>query len=285
MEVYFQMRFSYCGRPDGTAPKPRQDITQKALPTPSIQESFELLERVTLPSLRDQTDPGFKLIILTSARIPPEFRDQLNWLCNHYLPGRHSIIYARPMIAGRAFRRHMQGVGGGDEPVVQTQLLEGDAFGHEFVKELKKHAIELFQSSGGLTLGARSAGGTFMSFASGYVAGRYRDKIVGLEHCSTIDVPFALSLVARPSGRFNPSLIHIEDLGAKYPHTTVITKKPHCLRVIEAQSPFDMIPASSTLLSQAKEQFGLLRGPHEVLMQEHDASDSKKTKMTAQAVI
>jgi len=256
MEVFFQMRFSYCGKPSGIAQKrtkKSQEINEE-----KILRKFELLERMTLPSLRDQEDPRLRLILLTSLRMPEDCKDHLTWLLNHYLPGRSSIIYARPMIAGRVFRGHMQGLSNGDDPVVQTQVVDGDAFGKSFVKTLREHAIENWSSVP--TSGKPSVtGGTFMSFNRGLNL-RLKDKTpAGLEVTTAPSVPFGLSLVARASGRYNPELINPAVLGKKLPHVSIRTKDVHCMRVANGEAAHVMSPVDEGILAQAQQEFGALQ--------------------------
>lgn len=261
MDVFFQMKFAYCGKPDGLLK--RRSKSPKPLNDAEILRQFDLLERITLPSLRDQTDPTFRLTLLCSARMPVEGREHLDWLLNHYLPGRSSVIFARPMVAGRVFRRQMQALGRGDEPVIQTQILEGEGFGRDFVRRLREHGIENWA---GLPAdsNARAAKGTFLSFRRGLRLGLRGREAVALEPVSAPAMPFALSLVARPSSRYNPLLINPEGLGHKFPHVAVMTQKLHCLRAVQGPEVADMRPPERRVVSQAAEDFALLRGGHRI---------------------
>ncbi|WP_158269894.1 glycosyltransferase [Litoreibacter ponti] len=228
-----------------------------------ILRQFDLLERITLPSLRDQSDPQFRLTLLCSARMPQEGREHLDWLLNHYLPGRSEAIFARPMIPGRVFRRQMQGLGRGDEPVIQTQICEGEGFGRNFVRRLREHGIESWAKLP-CDGGAKAAKGTFMSFRRGLRLGMRGKAFVGLEPVTSPDMPFALSLVARPSSRYNPMLINADGLGHRFPHVGVMTQTLHCLRARNLGQTDKMLPPERRILSQAGAEFRVLRGGHRI---------------------
>lgn len=255
MEVFFQMRFSYCGKPGGLVR--RRGTAPRGLTEAEVLRQFEVLERLTLPSLRDQDDPSFRLILLTSARMPQAGKDHLTWLLNHYLPGRSHVEYARPMIPGRVFRRYMQGIGHGEAPVVQTQVLEGDAFGRRFVQKLREHAIESWAAT-------PESGGTFMSFKRGLNLRLERRKPVGLEVTTAPVTPFGLSLVARPSGRYNPALINPDGLGVKLPHVSIRTRSLHCMRAVGADDVADLPPVEARILAEAQQEFSVLRAVHAI---------------------
>jgi hypothetical protein len=261
MEVFFQMRFSYCGKPDGLVS--RRDKTSNRLCETEILRQFELLERLTLPSLRDQDDPSFRLVLLTSARMPEDCKDHLTWLLNHYLPGRSDILYARPMVPGRVFRKYMQSLGHRSEPVVQTQVLDGDAFGRRFVQTLREHAIENWASEP-VSGSEATSRGTFMSFKRGFNLRMVRKKPVGLEAICTPSTPFGLSLVARSTGRYNPALVDRDALGVKLPHSSIRTRDIHCLRLVTGEAAEHMPPIEEGLLSEAQREFSVLRSAREI---------------------
>lgn len=52
------------------------------------------------------------------------------------------MICARPMIPGLVFRQRMHVLVGGDVPVIQTQVLNGDGLSSGFVQRLREHGIE-----------------------------------------------------------------------------------------------------------------------------------------------
>ncbi|WP_298256029.1 glycosyltransferase [uncultured Litoreibacter sp.] len=249
------MKFFYCGKPKGIVgnrvSKSREDCEE------NILKQFELLERVTLPSLRDQSDPQFRLVLLTSTRMPQECKDHLTWLLNHYLPGRSEVLFARPMVAGRVFRNYMQRLGDGPDTVIQTQVLEGDAFGVTFVKTLREHAIQSWSQIP--TEKGQRTGGTFMSFKRGLKLRLRENTPVGLEVTSTSNAPFGLSLVARRTGRYNPELINPDVLGVKLPHVSIRTRDIHCMRVVSGESARNMPPVDEDILIQARQEFGVLK--------------------------
>jgi len=262
MDVFFQMRFAYCGKPDGilTRKKPNAGAV---LDDTQILREFELLERVTLPSLAAQIDPSFQLLVLSSARMPEDGKEHLTWLLNHHLPGRARAIFARPMVPGRVFRRHMQGLGRGDVPVIQTQILKGDAFSPTFVQRLREHGIENWTANP-RSRAEKAASGTFMSFRRGWTLGMRHKSFTGLEQARAPIKPFALSLVARPSSRYTPMLINPDLLGVKFPHVSVMSEKIHCLRVLRGPKATDMPAVEKKLLTQAEADFGFLAQGHKI---------------------
>lgn len=262
MEVFFQMRFAYCGKPDGILTR-HKIKPAKVLDESQILRQFDLLERVTLPSLRDQIDPSFQLLVLTSTRMPKDCKEHLNWLLNHHLPGRAKAIFARPMVPGRVFRRHMQGLGRGDVPVIQTQVFNGDGFSPVFVQRLREHGIENW-TGGAQNSSKRGGSGTFLSFRRGWKLGMRHKSFTGLEQTSGPIKPFALSLIARPSSRYTPMLINPDLLGVKFPHVSIMSQKIHCLRVVRGDQEANLGPIEKRQLSQAEADFSFLRQGHKI---------------------
>ncbi|SFR48473.1 Putative rhamnosyl transferase [Litoreibacter janthinus] len=248
----------------------RASNSSRAFNEADILRQFDVLERLTLPSLRDQDDPSFRLVMLSSARMPDECKDHLTWLLNHYLPGRSEVLYSRPMVPGRVFRRYMQGLGRGDAPVIQTQVLDGEAFGKRFVQRLREHGIESW-ATGPTGEGRSATGGTFISFKRGLNLRIERKKLTALEPTTAPSVPFGLSLVARPSSRYNPTLINADGLGVKFPHVSIRSQGLHCLRAISGESAKVMPAIEQRILDQAINEFNILRAPHDIRVSEDRA--------------
>ena len=261
MEVFFQMRFSYCGKPTGLVN--RKARQSRKFNEDDVLQQFEMLERLTLPSLRDQKDPAFRLVLLSSDRMPDACKDHLTWLLNHYLPGRSQVLYARPLIPGRVFRHFMQQHARGQEPVIQTQVLDGDAFGERFVRTLREHAIENWSAEAQEDKRAASKG-TFMTFRRGLNLRMQGKKITGLEPTALRKTPFGLSLVARAVSRYNPALINPDGLGVKFPHVSIRTKRFNCLRIVTGKLAQQMPPIEEQVLAQAQQDFGVLRLAHDI---------------------
>lgn len=79
-QVFGYMRFSFLGRNDTKIGRGVEDTAERMriLYDPArMEERFHFLERITLPSLRAQTDPDFRLVIVSSPQMPDPFRERL----------------------------------------------------------------------------------------------------------------------------------------------------------------------------------------------------------------
>ncbi|TDT77658.1 putative rhamnosyltransferase [Litoreibacter halocynthiae] len=229
MKLVFETRFSFLGKSgwkSEVSEKPQLLFNAKRM-----LRRFELFEKITLPSLRDQTDKEFSLLLLCSKRMPDEYRQHLEWLCSRYLhQDQYEILVKRPRVAGKVFREHVTEVYKDERFIIQTVLDDDDAVCSDFVEICKREAELVAQ---------RSYDGEpshFLSFARGYSLLVENGRLEGLTMKHSPFVNLGLSLVAPPDSVKNPFLTSHLAIGARHPSTVVNTLRPFYLRTIHDQN-------------------------------------------------
>lgn len=79
-DIFGHMRFSYLGRSDARLTRSTDDLAQRIrlLYAPErMEERFHFFERLCAPSLRWQTDKGFRFVIFTSPEMPDCYKERL----------------------------------------------------------------------------------------------------------------------------------------------------------------------------------------------------------------
>lgn len=104
-----------------------------------LARRFTAFERLCLPSIRAQTDPGFSFIILTSPQMPRVFQDRLLDLCAPVPQIRVLVSDAdttvealRPALLAAAEKA--------GRPVIQFRVDDDDAFSRHHVARIRSHA-------------------------------------------------------------------------------------------------------------------------------------------------
>jgi len=127
-----------------------------------LEQRESLFERIALRSLADQTDPEFKLILLSSAAMPQPYKTRLTQLCADMLGERAHIIFEEPRRAAEAineYRHRTFGAKGGH--VIQSILDDDDGVATNFVTRIKAEA------RGALETFTQHQNYTFISHAKG----------------------------------------------------------------------------------------------------------------------
>ena len=81
MKIYGHCRFSYFGQSDtGREVLTLEDAQAKLWNAQRMAVRFHLFERITLPSIRHQTDPDFTFVVTTSNEMPDAYQARLDAL-------------------------------------------------------------------------------------------------------------------------------------------------------------------------------------------------------------
>jgi hypothetical protein len=101
-----------------------------------IEERFALFEHVTLPSIRNQTDPDFTLVVVTSSAIPEPYLQRLYNLIED-IP-QIALVLKEPENHRRAMRQVMRPYKDPDcDVIAQFRLDDDDAVAIDFVARAK----------------------------------------------------------------------------------------------------------------------------------------------------
>lgn len=162
MQTIFQTRFSFLGQ-SGWSGAASQSAKQLFDPD-RLEGRFKLFEKITLASLLDQSDPDFRLMVLSSVRMPERFQTRLTELCLDTLGDRAEVIFRDKGRASRKFRAAMH-ERFADQPVTtQVVLDDDDALSRDFVAYCKAEAAHTAARPGFVPTTPH-----FLSFSKGFV--------------------------------------------------------------------------------------------------------------------
>ncbi|MEL7343911.1 MAG: glycosyltransferase [Pseudomonadota bacterium] len=138
ISVLFVTRFSFLGKGGW---RNAESATPETLYEPSrIARRLEIFEHVTLPSLRDQSDPDFAHVILSGDAMPGDQKKALKTLVGDVLGERAVVTFRKPGQTGRIIRRWIKGAYDFETPLAQAVLDDDDAVATDFVEILRQEA-------------------------------------------------------------------------------------------------------------------------------------------------
>jgi hypothetical protein len=163
-EIYCHIRFSFFGLTDTRLRPEDHDAAQALLYDETrMARRFFLFENLTLPSLRAQTDRGFKIVIMSSDIMPQRFQDRLRAITAQ--DGNVTLDFSARRNGIFAFRKHIDGsLGEGlAQTAVHFRLDDDDALCTDFIARLRQVSKGLAQSTHitfplGLTVIPKAAG-------------------------------------------------------------------------------------------------------------------------------
>lgn len=145
MKVFGYMRFSFLGRNDTKLARSTADVDERArvLFSPErMEERFYFFENITMPSLRAQTDPDYKLVIVSSPDMPESYQKRLNEAVADmpqirviYRDTAHVTDAINPVLA-----EMIEGI---DENTVHFRLDDDDAISCHTITKLKADGARL----------------------------------------------------------------------------------------------------------------------------------------------
>ena len=225
MKLVFQTRFSYFGQSGW-----RSTASQSAealLDPVRLNKRFDLFERVALASLKDQSDPGFELAVLTSNTLPAQFSKRLVELCNDTLGAeRCTVWFRRPQKAGSIFRRIMMRRYGNEQYIAQVVLDDDDGVSFDFVEICKQEAEFAVKRN------LDNSEGIFLSFPRGLSLGFEHQKAVWLAPRNAVFTNLGLTLVAPASFQRHPFLTSHRQIGVRYSSRVIMSQRPFYVRSV-----------------------------------------------------
>ncbi len=225
MKLLFEIRFSYLGK-SGWKSEASKDPALLFAPD-RMAYRFELFKKITLPSLADQTDDDFDVLILISDIMPQDQKDELLSLCHSFLgPERTKILEYGPFKAGRLFRNYIRDSYAAHPYVAQVVLDDDDAVSADFVEICKIEAAKLAATD------YDADQGRFLSFMRGYSLLVQDGELKNLSPKNSPYVNLGLTLVAPPDTSKNPFLVSHLAIADRHPGTIVSTLRPFYLRTV-----------------------------------------------------
>ena len=136
-EIIGFCRFSFFGRSDTKISFDDKDVAFEALYNPARMEArFALFERLFLPSIAAQTDPDFRLIVLSSMVMPEPYRERLTALCNK-VPQIELVLSDQEKLAAE-MNRYTRDPKLAGKGLLQFRIDDDDALSQNFIARLRK---------------------------------------------------------------------------------------------------------------------------------------------------
>lgn len=153
MNIIGVCRFSMLGRGDWKAYRNVEDSELEPIFKQKEQELFSdermkarfiTFEKLTLASLDAQTDPDFKLFVISSDRMPETYRQQLEKLC----ASRPYVIlrFVPPMHAVDAQARILEEIGLELRDCLQFRLDDDDCLSRDYIAKLREQGSSLWNA-------------------------------------------------------------------------------------------------------------------------------------------
>lgn len=136
------LRFSFFGPSDTKLDYSDRQAAFERLYSPRRMETrFQLFEHMVLPGFRAQTDPDFKLVVLSSAVMPEGYRTRLTQLCAS-LP-QIELVFAEGESIGPEVGRYTLNPAVAGQGLLQFRCDDDDAISQNFIATLRSWAPHL----------------------------------------------------------------------------------------------------------------------------------------------
>lgn len=147
MKTVGHCRFSYFGHSDTGKSIASLEAAQDLLWNPDrMAVRFHLFKNITLPSIRNQSDPNFLFVIISSEQMPTVYRDRLEALVENDANIR--IMWTRKPSINKASRPLMlEASNDGRDPALHFRIDDDDAVSVDYVRMLKNAAQSLEPTS------------------------------------------------------------------------------------------------------------------------------------------
>ena len=197
MQTFFLTRYSFFGKSDWRS---KASNDPELLLNPARLEQREtLFERIALQSLSDQTDPDFKLLVLSSEAMPEAYKKRLLALCNDMLGERAHVLFRKPQRTAGCFNQYRaQQLPRKSKYVIQSILDDDDGVSSDFVSRIKREARVAERSF------EKKDDYTFISHATGVNLKISEDGSAEVTHRSMPCTTQGLTLVSRSNSNRSP---------------------------------------------------------------------------------
>jgi hypothetical protein len=224
IEVVFQTRFSFFGQ-SGWKSKAATDPGLLFEPE-RLDGRLKYFETITLPSLVDQTNFDFRLMVLSSSLMPEPYQERLRELVNDMLGAERVQLMFQPKGSAGRYLRDAVNTGFADKFVAQTVLDDDDAVAKDFV--------EMVRHYGALALADdhNPDNYVFLSFARGLTLGIEGGELSWLDRRYVPYTNLGLALIAPGTTRRNPFMTSHKRIGERHPSMMITHKRPYYLRAI-----------------------------------------------------
>ncbi|WP_081614911.1 glycosyltransferase [Paracoccus sp. N5] len=147
-------RFSMLGRGDWKAYRNKSDDELEAIYEDKAAELFAAermearlatFEHLTLASMRAQSDPNFRFLVLSSDRMPEAYRTRLEQICA--VAPQVELRFVAPMHVSEAITMLAPELALNLPDTVQFRLDDDDCVSKDFIRRLRRHAACLWRNA------------------------------------------------------------------------------------------------------------------------------------------
>lgn len=147
-------RFSMLGRGDWKAYRNKTDDQLETIYEEKAAELFApermqarlaTFEHLTLASMRAQSDPNFRFLVVSSDRMPQKYRAQLERICAEV--EQVELRFVAPMHVSDAITLLAPELGVELPDTVQFRLDDDDCVSKDFIRRLRRHASGLWRNA------------------------------------------------------------------------------------------------------------------------------------------
>lgn len=147
-------RFSMLGRGDWKAYRNKTDDQLEAIYEEKAAELFApermlarlaTFEHLTLASMKAQSDPNFRFLVLSSDRMPEIYRARLERICEGM--AQVELRFVAPMHVSEAITLLAPELGLDLPDTVQFRLDDDDCVSKDFIRRLRRHAAGLWRNA------------------------------------------------------------------------------------------------------------------------------------------
>ncbi|MBW4707815.1 putative rhamnosyl transferase [Roseobacter sp. YSTF-M11] len=270
LQAVFQTRYSFFGQSGW-----RSDTSkaQELLFDPErLNKRLDLFLKMNLACLRDQSDPDFKLVVLTSSLLPQDHLKLLTEACHDVIGKKRAHVIARaPGSAGRWLQKFTQRRLNTHSHSAQIVLDDDDAVSVDFVESCKREgefALSRFRDDQDCV---------YLSYATGMTA-RFEDDGITLMPRVVPFTNLGLALVAPTDTSKNPYMLAHKKVARRHAVRVNYDQRPYYIRAVhdsnDSRAMHDDVALSAEAIEKAMPYFPLLKDLTVKVPAEAEASPS-----------
>lgn len=210
MQSLFLTRYSFFGKSDWRSEA--SNDPDVLLDPARLEQREALFEKIALRSLADQSDPDFKLVVLSSKAMPKPYKKRLTELCADMIGERAHVMFKPPRRTAVWFTEYRQGREGAEQGHdIQSILDDDDGVATNFVERIKAEARVACDTFG------KPDDYTFISHARGVNIELKKSGEVVITHRNMPCTTQGLSLVAAANSHRSPFNVAHKKIIARRP--------------------------------------------------------------------
>lgn len=228
MHLLYLMRYSYFGQSGWRGEASRDP--GKLFDPERLEEREYFLRKVALPSLRDQSDQDFNLIVLSSPMMPQKYQTRLQDICHDMLGSRAHVIFREPDSTSRVFQKYRWQTFNRYAHTAQIVLDDDDAVGVDFTADLRGEA------NAAVTLRkADQPNYTFLSWPRGVTA-EFKEGELKLIPRNVPATNLGLTVVAPTESHRSPFRVAHHKVLERRPVRVIHTLEPQYIRSVHGSN-------------------------------------------------